>query len=695
MKNTHRNNTNSRLAALAARGFATIALIIGASLGALPLLASAQTPTLTVIADLADLPNQDIGTATANFGVIQATDGNFYGTTTFGGSANFGQIFRVSPTGTITTLVNFTGPNGTYPIGGLIQASDGNLYGTTSGGGGDANGNPFPTQYGTVYRVTLSGTLTTIFTFSFDAIANRWPNGHAPQAALVQGSDGNLYGTTLDGGTDSSETNNDDGTIFKMSTSGTLLMVVTVHGGAEPQMLRAPLIQGKDGNLYGVSYKGGDLSFSGGTVFKCTPSGVVTVLHGFTDPEGDKPEGGVVQASDGNLYGTTEGGGTANLGAVYRVTLAGEFTVLHQFTGSQPTGPTDGAQPFGEMIQASDGNFYGTTSGGGTGNLGSIFQLTPAGVYTTVYSFPNTGMIGAGITGQQPRGTLLQTSDGNFVGTTTGGGVGGAGTVFRLNVVPQAALLNVSTRLNVGTGNNVLIGGFIVTGTLPKQVILRAIGPSLAGFGVRGALADPVLELHDPDGTVITNNNWKDTQESEVAATNLAPSNDLESAIVASLAPGAYTAIVTGNNNTTGVALIEAYDLDQTVDSQLANISTRGFVDTGDNVLIGGFIVGGPDGVESTAIVRALGPSLSGAVGPSVLADPNLELHDSDGAVIASNDDWKNGPDMQTIIDDGLAPTDTKESALLANLPPGAYTAIVSGVGNGAGIGLVEVYNLQ
>ena len=220
-------------------------------------------------------------------------------------------------------------------------------------------------------------------------------------------------------------------------------------------------------------------------------------------------------------------------------------------------------------------------------------------------------MSGAGITGQQPRGTLLQTSDGNFVGTTTGGGTSGVGTVFRLNIVPQATLLNISTRLDVQTGDNVLIGGFIVSGTQPKEVIVRAIGPTLGAFGVSGALADPVLELHEPDGTVITNDNWKDTQESAISATHLAPSNALESAIVATLDPGLYTAIVTGKNSTTGVALVEAYDLDQTVDSQLANISTRGVVEAGDNVMIGGFVVGGN---TATVALRAIGPSL-GALG--------------------------------------------------------------------------------
>ena len=304
------------------------------------------------------------------------------------------------------------------------------------------------------------------------------------------------------------------------------------------------------------------------------------------------------------------------------------------------------------MIQASDGNFYGTTSGGGTGNLGSIFQLTPAGVYTTVYSFPNTGMIGAGITGQQPRGTLLQTSDGNLVGTATGGGVGGEGTVFRLNLVPQPTLLNISTRLDVQTGDNVLIGGFIITGTLPKKVIIRAIGPSLAKAGVSGALADTVLELHKPDGTIVTNDNWKDTQEADIIATTVPPTNDLESAIVATLDPGNYTAIVSGKNAGTGVALIEAYDLDSTADSELANISTRGFVETGDNVMIGGFIVGGS---TSSLALRAIGPSLTAAGVAGALVDPFLELHDSNGTVLDSNDNWKCSQDKQVFIDAGIA----------------------------------------
>jgi len=699
MKNTHQNNLGSHLAALAARRFATIVLMFAATIVALPRLATAETATLTVLANLATLPNPAGGSTSTNFGVIRASDGNFYGTTTFGGTANFGTIFKLTPTGTLTALVNFTGPNGTYPIGGLIQASDGNLYGTTAGGGGDSNGHPFDTQYGTVFRVTLDGTLTTIFTFTYDALTARNPNGAHPEAALVQGSDGNLYGTTLDGGTDGSGTNNDRGTIFKMSTTGTLLMVATVHGVSvgQPEILREPLIQGTDGNFYGVSYKGGDLTYSGGTVFRCTPQGVVTVLHGFTDPEGDSPEGGLVQGSDGNLYGTTEANGAGHLGTIYRVTLAGEFTVLHSFTGSQPTGPTDGAQPFGEMILGRDGNFYGTTSGGGAGNLGSVFQITPTGVYTTVYSFPNTGMTGAGTTGYQPRGTLLEGSDGNFYGTTPGGNAGGGGTVYRLNISPngvqEKTLGNIATRLPTGTGENVLIGGFIVTGNNPKKVMVRGIGPSLP---FAGALANPTLALHQGDTTLATNDNWKindqtgQSQEADIRATTIPPSNDLESAIVVTLNPGTYTAILAGKNGGTGIGVVEAYDLDQATDSRLANISTRGFVDIGDNALIGGFICG----PNTTVVVRAIGPSLTQFGITNALADPMLELRDGNGVLVRSNNDWKDTQQTQ-IQNAGLAPSDTHESALIQALTSGNYTAIVRGVGNTVGVAVIEAYNLQ
>ena len=260
---------------------------------------------------------------------------------------------------------------------------------------------------------------------------------------------------------------------------------------------------------------------------------------------------------------------------------------------------------------------------------------------------------------------------------------------------PPTTLANISTRLRVDTGDNVLIGGFIVTGTQPKRVILRAIGPSLTAAGVPGALANPILELHDSSQVIASNDNWMDApNRQEIIDSTLAPTNDLESAILITLPANnsAYTAIVKGVNDGVGVGLVEAYDLDRTVDSKLANISTRGSVQTGESVMIGGFIVAGQ--TPQRVIVRAIGPSLPVA---GKLADPILELHDSNGALLQSNDNWMDAPNRQEIIDSTLAPTDDLESAILMTLPANnsAYTAIVRGVNSATGVGLVEVYALN
>jgi hypothetical protein len=236
-----------------------------------------------------------------------------------------------------------------------------------------------------------------------------------------------------------------------------------------------------------------------------------------------------------------------------------------------------------------------------------------------------------------------------------------------------------------------LIGGFIISGTGNKQVLLRALGPTLSQFGVAGILADPTMELHSGAGAIIaTNDNWKDTQQSVIAATGKAPPNNLESAILQTLAPGNYTVIVRAKNNATGVALVEAYDLDQAPTSTLTNISTRGFVETGNNVMIGGFISGG---TMTKVIVRALGPTLSQFGVPSVLADPTLELHDANGALLASNDNWQSTQKAE-IQASGFAPPNALESAIVITRPAGNTTAVVSGKNNGTGNALVEVYTL-
>lgn len=258
-----------------------------------------------------------------------------------------------------------------------------------------------------------------------------------------------------------------------------------------------------------------------------------------------------------------------------------------------------------------------------------------------------------------------------------------------------SSLLNISTRLRVGTGENALIGGFIITGTEAKKVIIRGLGASLANEGVAGVLQNPTLELVSGGGEPIaSNNNWKDTQQAEIEASTVPPRNDLESAIVRTLAPGNYTAVVRGDGGGTGIGLVEVYDLASGTQSNLANISSRGFVETGENVMIGGFIIGGGGGGGARVLVRAIGPSLGAAGVNGALQDPTLDLVDGNGSVVRSNNNWKDSQQAE-IQSSGVAPTDDRESALIANLSPANYTAVVRGANGSTGVGLVEVYNLQ
>jgi len=261
-----------------------------------------------------------------------------------------------------------------------------------------------------------------------------------------------------------------------------------------------------------------------------------------------------------------------------------------------------------------------------------------------------------------------------------------------------ARSLNISARARVQTGNNAMIGGFIVTGNVAKKVIIRALGPSTMKFGFTGTLADPVLELRGPDGSLIlANDNWKDNPDQAllIQASGLPPQDDLESAIVATLPPAGYTAIVTGKSGGTGIGLVEVYDLEQNTSSKLANLSTRAFVETGDNVLFAGFILGGASG-SPRIFVRALGPSLGGLGIANPLADPTLELRDQNGGLIAFDDNWKDNPAQATqITAAGLQPRDDLEAVIAIAPPPGIYTAIVTGRNAGTGVGIVEVYNLQ
>ncbi len=398
-------------------------------LGTLPSPASAQQPALTV------LHTFDVaGASEPTKGLLLGRDGNFYGVTPDIGSTSSGSVFKLTPAGVLTTLATFTGPNGSDPEGMLVQGNDGFLYGTTQSGG------PLSDDAGTVFKLNTDGSgFQTLHAFSRiddpnSPIVGDYPTGRLPEAGLTVGPDGNLYGTTSDQGARTPGGQSGDGTVFRISSAGAFQTVYTFHGEyqKEGDTPRAPLALDADGSFYSTTSAGGPAGEIG-TIFRVTTAGVKTELHDFVHTDGSDPEGGLVLAPDGKYYGLTEANGSANLGTYYRISRDGTFELLGSFTGP------NGAQPFDEMIVASDGNLYGTTSGGGDGGIGTIFRLTTAGVLTTIYSFPNNGTPGYGITGYFPRGTLVQGMDGRLYGTTSRSGtVNGAanngGTVFALSL---------------------------------------------------------------------------------------------------------------------------------------------------------------------------------------------------------------------------------------------------------------------
>jgi hypothetical protein len=284
-------------------------------------------------------------------------------------------------------------------------------------------------------------------------------------------------------------------------------------------------------------------------------------------------------------------------------------------------------------------------------------------------------------------------------------GTPGTTTVTIIDDDPQGPLapaqaLNISTRARVGTGDGVTIGGFIISGNAHKPVVLRGLGPSLAGAGVPSneVLLDPILKLHGPNGSLMTqNDNWRDDPMAPflIEGTPYQPTDNRESVIVSMLPPGAYTAVVTGTGQTSGIGLMEIYDNNHAVDSELANMSTRGFVQSENGVMIGGFILGRNPGNIRVA-VRGIGPSLSQFGLGNVLADPVLELYDGNGTILVSNDNWQDNPaSAAELAVHGLALQHPNESGIFASLPPGALTAILSGKNAGSGIGLVEIYNVH
>src|SRR5579872_567079 len=420
--------------------------------------------------------------------VVQGTDGNFYGTTVFGGSLGNGEVFKITPAGKLVTLYSFTnGNDGRYPYAGLLLGLDGNFYGTTGYGGA----NNF---YGTVFKITPKGVLTTLH--AFDST-----DGASCVAALIQASNGIFYGTTESGGA------NGYGTVFKMTSNGT---VTTLHSfdssdGAYPM---GSLYQGTDGNFYGTTYQGGADRL--GTVFKITPTGTFTSLHSFSGypSDGTEPYAGLVQAANGSFYGTTWEGGTEDFGSIFKMTSTGTVTLLHSLNGG-----SDGGGLADPLIQATDGNLYGTAnsdgevSSGCTEGCGTIFKISTAGTFTVLEDFDQTN-------GAFPFAALLQGTNGILYGTTQQGGPSNEGTVYSLSLKLGPFVSPLPTSGKVGAkvvilGNNltgstaVSFNGTAATFTVVSNTEITATVPSGATTGK--------IEVTTPHATLKSNVSFRVT----------------------------------------------------------------------------------------------------------------------------------------------------------------------------------------
>jgi uncharacterized repeat protein (TIGR03803 family) len=446
--------------------------------------------------------------------MTQGVDGSFYGTTSGGGATDYGIFFKITSEGVFTDLYSFCPdgidcPGGGGPNG-LVLGADGNFYGTANGKGDSGS------QAGTVFKLTSEGVLTALYSFCSQSDCT---DGALPDGGLVRGADGDFYGTTRTGGDYNKCTNLDPpgcGTIFKITPSGTLTTLHRFNGadGADPF---ANLVQATDGNFYGTTYSGGSFTsgcylgqnYGCGTVFKITPSGTLTTLYNFCAPpnscaDGANPTAGLIQGTEGNLYGTATGGGAYGAGTVFKITLPGTLAALASFDY------TDGSAPWAGLVQGSDGNLYGTTQYGGANNSrfdnigsgdGTIFEVTTGGVLTTLYSFNATD-------GQQPFAGLLQATNGKFYGTTSLVESGCCGTVFGLGmglgpfVTANPAAGRVGAKVGILGTNLTGATSVIFNGT---QAAFRVVSKTLIEAKIPSGATAGRVYVQLPSGTLSSN----------------------------------------------------------------------------------------------------------------------------------------------------------------------------------------------
>jgi uncharacterized repeat protein (TIGR03803 family) len=443
--------------------------------------------------------------------LIQATDGNFYGTTTYGGSSSAcdggcGTVFKITPGGTLTTLHSFTGPDGIDPYAGVVQGSDGNFYGTTYYGGAST---ACSGGCGTVFKMTPSGTVTTLHSFDYK------DGAYPPVAALLQVADGSFYGTTLNGGTGGCT--NACGTIYRITPTGPFTLIHRFLGYPDGSAPYSGLIQATDGNFYGTTSFGG--VYNWGAVFKLTPKGTLTNLYSFCAlgdgcPDGSTPSAAVIQATNGNLYGTTSSGSNGTCfhgcGTIFQITLGGTLTTLHSFDS------TDGHSPLLQLVQGTNGVLYGTTNTGGTNgpcNLqcGTVYSITTSGTFATIHDFCSDSGCTDGAT---PVGGLMQSTNGKSYATTPLGGANGEGTVYSVSfglgpfvTTPPAsgtvgaAVKILGTNLTGATG--VTFNGTPATFTVVSSSEITTTVPAGAKTGK--------VKVTLPHGTLISNANFRVT----------------------------------------------------------------------------------------------------------------------------------------------------------------------------------------